>query len=70
MTVQIIENLRSLWGIRHYKMSARPWVIFNRLVHLTGYHFCACNRFIKSKECYGVVNNDCLLCEECCDISS
>jgi len=69
MTNTTFGNLRSVWGLRHYKKSAIPEIMFNRLVHLFGYHFCACRRFLKKDEMYGVVNDDCLLCEECCNIS-
>jgi|APSaa5957512535_1039671.scaffolds.fasta_scaffold103470_3 hypothetical protein len=58
----------SFCGLRHYRKSALPRIIFNRLVHLTGYYFCHCNRFLKKNKMYGVVNDDCLMCRECCDI--
>ena len=65
--MKIKYNLVSIFGLRHYRKSAIPRIIFNRLVHLTGYHFCHCNRFLKLNEMYGVVNNDCLMCWDCCD---
>jgi hypothetical protein len=60
--------LASIWGLRHYKKSALPRIIFNRFVHLTGYHFCHCNRFLKKNEMYGAATEDCLMCRECCNI--
>jgi len=57
----------SFWGLRHYRRDALPDIIFNRLVHKFGYHFCACRKFIKLNKCYGVVNDDCYLCWDCCN---
>ena len=65
MTDSTKGNLRSIWGLRHYRKGALPEIIFNRLIHRLGYHYCVCNRFIKLDECMGVINNDCMMCMEC-----
>lgn len=40
-------------------------IYFNRYAHLFGLHFCICNKLVLVEECFGVIDNDCLICSGC-----
>lgn len=57
--------LENPFGLRGYRKNILPFIILNKFFHKLGLHWDSCGRLVSFKSCYGVINNDCIVCSVC-----